>query len=114
MGFIPEVHNDMVFSIICEELGLVGASIILFLFGYFIYRGIKASINAADTFGSLAASGIVIMIGVQAVINVAVVTNSIPNTGVTLPFISYGGTSLTISMFLTGILLNISRQTKEN
>ena len=112
LGFIPEAHNDIIFSVIVEELGFMGATLILIFFAIVIIRGIRAAIYAVDTFGSLVASGIVLMIGSQVVINVGVVTNSIPNTGVTLPFISYGGTSLAITMFLIGILLNISRQSK--
>lgn len=113
LGFIPEAHNDIIFSIICEELGFFGAAIILILFSILIWRGIKVAMNATDLFGTLVASGIVIMIASQVIINVAVVTNSIPNTGVPLPFISYGGTSVAIVMSLIGILLNISRYSKE-
>lgn len=113
MGFIPEAHNDIIFSIVCEELGFMGAFLILILFALLIWRGIKVALNAVDLFGSLVASGIVIMIASQVIINVAVVTNTIPNTGVPLPFISYGGTSLAITMFSMGILLNISRYSKE-
>ena len=109
IGFLPEAHNDMIFSIVCEELGFIGAFLILALFCILIARGIKTAMNALDSFGSLVASGIVLMFGCQAIINVAVVTNSIPNTGITLPFISYGGSSLVISMFMIGVLLNISR-----
>ncbi len=112
-SFVPEPHNDFIFSIICEELGLVGAAVVLILFGILIWRGIKIAMNATDLYGSLVATGIVIMIASQVIINVAVATNSIPNTGVTIPFISYGGTSLLTSMFLMGILLNISRYSKE-
>jgi len=113
LGFIPEAHNDIIFSIICEELGFFGASVILILFAILIWRGIKIAINATDLFGTLVASGIIIMISSQVIINIAVVTNSIPNTGVPLPFISYGGTSIAIVMMLIGILLNISRYSKD-
>lgn len=113
LGFIPEAHNDIIFSIICEELGFFGAAIVLLLFAILIWRGIKIAINSTDLFGSLVSSGIVIMIASQVIINVAVVTNSIPNTGVPLPFISYGGTSVAIIMMLIGILLNISRYSKK-
>ena len=112
IGFLPEAHNDMIFSIVCEELGFIGAFLILALFGVIIARGIRTAMNAVDTFGSLAASGAALMIGSQAIVNVAVVTNSIPNTGITLPFISSGGTSLIISMAVIGVLLNISRFSK--
>ena len=110
--FLPEAHNDIIFSIICEELGFIGAAVVLLLFGILIWRGIKIAMNAPDTFSSLTAMGIMILIASQVLINVAVVTNSIPNTGVPLPLISYGGTSLLVAMSLIGVLLNISRCTK--
>lgn len=113
LGFLPEAHNDIVFSIICEELGLAGAGLVLFLFGVLLWRTIRVAMTATDLFGSLIASGIALMIGSQVIINVAVVTNTIPNTGVPLPFISYGGTSLAIMMSTIGILLNISRYSKK-
>lgn len=108
-SFLPEPHNDMIFAIISEELGFAGAVFILALFAILIWRGIKIAMNATDLFGALVATGIVVMIAGQAIINVAVVTNSIPNTGIPMPFISYGGTSLLVTMFLIGVLLNISR-----
>ena len=111
-SFIPEPQNDMIFAIIVEELGLLGASLILILFGIFIWRGIVIAMNAHDTFSSMVAIGIVFAIAFQMIINVAVVTNTIPNTGVTLPFISYGGTSLMVSMAMAGVLLSISRYSK--
>ncbi len=107
--YIPEGHNDIIFAIICEELGLFGAIILVFLFAILIWRGLNISMNARNVFGCLIASGIVVMIGIQVVINIAVVTNTIPNTGVPLPFISYGGTSLVFMMASIGLLLNISR-----
>ena len=114
LGFIPEAHNDIIFSVICEELGFVGASLVLFLFGVYLWRAIKIALGAKDLYGCLLATGIALMVGSQALINIAVVTNSIPNTGVPLPFISHGGTSLLVLMTATGILLNISRyQNKE-
>ena len=109
LGFIPEAHNDIIFSVIAEELGFVGAALVLFLFGVYLWRAIKIALNAKDLYGCLLATGIALMIGSQALINIAVVTNSIPNTGVPLPFISHGGTSLLVLMTATGILLNISR-----
>jgi len=112
LGFIPEAHNDIIFSIIAEELGLLGAGLVLFLFGVFLWRALKIAMDSQDLFGSLVATGIAIMIGSQVIINVGVVTNTIPNTGVPLPFISYGGTSLAIMMVSVGILLSISRYTK--
>lgn len=112
LGFIPEAHNDIIFSVIAEELGLLGAGVVLFLFGVFLWRATKIAMNAPDLFGSLVATGISIMIGSQVIINVAVVTNTIPNTGVPLPFISYGGTSIAIMLTAVGVLLSISRYTK--
>ena len=108
-SFVPEPHNDIIFAIAIEEFGFFGAVVILLMFAVFIWRGIVIAMRAPDTFSSLVALGIVFAIGFQAIINIAVVTNTIPNTGVNLPFISYGGTSLLISMALAGILLNISR-----
>jgi cell division protein FtsW len=112
--FLPEAYNDIIFAIICEELGLIGAATILLLFGIFIWRGLRIALNALDTFSAMTAIGIVFAIAGQVVINVAVVTNSIPNTGVTLPFISFGGTSLVICMSMAGVLLNISKYSKES
>lgn len=114
LGFIPEAHNDIIFAIVCEELGLVGAIALLSLFLILIWRGIKVAINAPDLFSSLVASGIVCMIGIQVLINVAVITKTIPTTGMPLPFISYGGSSLLFTMSAMGILLNISRYSKLN
>lgn len=111
-SFLPLAHNDFIFAIITEELGLVGASVVLVLFGLLIWRGINIALKAPDSFGSYIAAGIIILIGSQTIINVAVVTNSIPNTGITMPFISYGGTSFVVTMGLMGILLNISRFSK--
>ncbi|MCL2016718.1 MAG: putative lipid II flippase FtsW [Defluviitaleaceae bacterium] len=109
---LPEAHNDVIFAIIIEELGVIGAGIILILFVVLIWRGLHISQTATDSFGSLIAFGIILMIGSQLIINLAVVTNSIPNTGITMPFISYGGTSLVVIMGCIGILLNISRHSK--
>lgn len=107
--WIPEPHNDFIFSILAEELGFIGVLVVLLLFMIFIWRGVKIALNAPDTFGSLLAVGITSLIAVQSLLNVAVVTNSIPPTGVSLPFFSSGGTSLFLFMFEVGILLNISR-----
>ena len=111
-SFIPEPFNDFIFAVIVEELGYIGASLIIVLFGILIWRGVRIAINAPDLFGSLVATGIIIMISSQVVINIAVVTNTMPNTGIPLPFISYGGSSLMVTMFLMGVLLNISRYSK--
>ena len=107
--FIPESYNDIIFAIICEELGLVGAIVVITLFGLLIWRGIKIAITAKDKYSSYVATGITFMIAVQVIINIAVVTNSMPNTGMPMPFISYGGTSLVVTMASMGLLLNISR-----
>jgi len=107
--YIPEPYNDYIFAVLAEELGFFGSVVVLLLFLVFIWRGIKVAMNAPDVFGSLMAIGITSLIGVQALFNVAVVTNSIPSTGISLPFFSAGGTSLIFLMFGVGILLNISR-----
>lgn len=108
--YIPEPHNDFIFAVIGEELGLIGCAFIILLFVLFIWRGVVTAVRAKDTFGTLLATGITSVIAVQALINIAVVTGSIPVTGVPLPFISYGGSSLLVNMTAMGILLNISRQ----
>ena len=110
--FLPEAHNDIIFAIIAEELGMVGAGIVILLFFILIWRGIKIAMNAQDQFGSLVATGITAQIAFQSIINIAVTTNTIPNTGQPLPFVSYGGTSLAIMMTMMGVLLNISRYQK--
>ncbi|OAA89258.1 lipid II flippase FtsW [Clostridium coskatii] len=110
--YIPEPHNDFIFSIIGEELGLIGCTVIVILFIVFVWRGIVIAIRAKDTYGTILATGITSVIAVQAIINIAVVTGAMPVTGVPLPFISYGGSALTINMIAVGILLNISRQTE--
>lgn len=112
--FVPEAHNDIIFAIICEELGVIGAGFVILLFAVLIWRGIKIALNAKDTYGMLVATGIVAVIAFQSIINIGVVTNTIPNTGQPLPFISYGGSSLLFLMALVGILLNISRYPKKN
>ena len=107
--YIPEPQNDFIFAIVAEELGFVGCAIIIALFAIFIWRGIVISMRAPDMFGSLIAIGITTLVGVQAIINIAVVTGTIPTTGMALPFFSYGGTALVILLISVGILLNISR-----
>lgn len=109
-NFMPEPHNDFIFSVIGEELGLIGCIVLMALFITLIYRGIKAAVNAKDIYGTVLAIGITSVIGVQAIINIAVASGAMPVTGVPLPFISYGGTSLVFNMIAMGILLNISRQ----
>ena len=110
LGFIPESHNDMIFSVICEELGLIGAIAILLLFLLLLWRLFVIAVNAPDLFGSLIAVGVMVHIAVQVLINVAVVTNTIPSTGIPLPFISYGGSSLVALLFEMGIALGVSNQ----
>ncbi len=107
--YIPEPQNDFIFAIVAEELGFVGCVIIIALFAIFVWRGIVISMKAPDMFGSLMAIGITTLVGVQAIINIAVVTASIPTTGMALPFFSYGGTALVILLASVGVLLNISR-----
>lgn len=108
-GFLPEPYNDIIFAVICEELGLVGAVTLLIGYIIIVMRGMIIAMRAPDYFGSLVAIGIGSMIGIQAIINVAVNTNTIPTTGMQLPLISYGGTALIILLGTLGILLNISR-----
>ena len=110
--YIPEPHNDFIFAVLAEELGFIGCVAVILLFAIFIWRGILIAMKAPDMFGSLLAVGITALVGIQAIINIAVVTSSIPNTGMPLPFFSYGGTSLVILLCAVGILLNISRQSK--
>ena len=107
--YISEPHNDFIFAVLAEELGFLGCTFVIVLFGIFIWRGIIIATKAPDVFGSLMAIGITSMIGIQAIINIAVVTSLLPVTGITLPFISYGGTSLLMLLASVGVLLNISR-----
>ena len=111
--YISEPHNDFIFSVLAEELGLIGCVAVIILFAIFIWRGIIIAMKAPDMFGSLLATGITSLIGFQAIINIAVVTASMPVTGISLPFFSYGGTSLIILLAAVGILLNISRQSEK-
>lgn len=108
LGFVPEAQNDMIFSIICEELGLFGAIAIIFVFGLMLWRFMIIANNAPDLYGSLVMVGIMAHIAIQVILNIAVVTNVIPNTGITLPFISYGGTSVIFLLAEMGLALNIS------
>ena len=107
--YMPEAYNDFIFSIIGEELGFIGSFSVMLLFIILIFRGMKIAFNVEDRFACYLATGITALITIQAFIHIAVVTSSIPTTGITLPFVSYGGTSLIIYMFAIGILLNISR-----
>ncbi len=108
--FLPEEHNDFIFAIVCEELGYLGAGLILILFALLILRGYWIAIHARDRFGALLVIGVVTQIGLQTFLNVAVVTGLIPATGISLPFFSYGGTALMIQLFEVGIVLSVSRQ----
>ncbi len=111
--YLPEPHNDFIFAIIGEELGFVGAIAIILLFFILVWRGMKVALTATDLFGSLLAAGITFMIGAQALINIGVVTGSLPVTGLNLPLISAGGSSLFFNLCSIGILLNISRHTNQ-
>ena len=109
LGYIPEAQNDMIFSIICEELGIFGAFVIIFLFAILIWRCILIATNARDKFGALLVIGVMAHIAIQVILNIAVVTNTIPNTGISLPFISYGGSSIVFLYMEIGIVLNVAR-----
>ena len=110
LGSVPEAQNDFIFSIICEELGIVGGVIVLLFFAYLLYRLFFIAQNAPDMFGSLLVSGIFIHISLQVILNIAVVLAILPNTGVTLPFISYGGTSVLLLMAEMGLALGVARK----
>lgn len=112
LGPVPEAQNDMIFSIICEELGVFGGMVVLLLFGYMLYRLFFIAQNAPDFYGSLMVSGILIHIALQVILNICVVLNWIPTTGITLPFFSYGGTSIMFLMAEMGIALSVSREIK--
>lgn len=107
--YIPEPHNDFIFAVLAEELGFIGCAIVIILFAILIWRGITIAMKAPDMFGSLLAAGITSMIAIQVLVNIAVVTASMPVTGMALPFFSYGGTALIITLISIGILLSVSR-----
>lgn len=107
--YIPEPQNDFIFAIVCEELGFVGAAIILILFALLVWRGFVIASKAKDKFGTMLVIGIVAQVGLQTILNVAVVTKSVPNTGIPLPFFSYGGSALLILLAEMGVVLNVSR-----
>lgn len=109
--WVPEPHNDFIFSIVCEELGLIGAIVIILIFCFLVWRGFVIAMRSPDKFGSLLAIGLTFQVGLQAMLNIWVVTNTIPNTGISLPFFSYGGTSLLILLAEMGVVLSISRST---
>ena len=112
LGFVPEAQNDMIFSIICEETGLFGAILVILLFGGLIWRLMVAAVRAEDLLGELIGAGIMGHIALQVILNIAVVTNTIPNTGITLPFISYGGTSVLFLMGEMGLALSVTRYSR--
>ncbi len=111
--YVSEPQNDFIFAIICEELGIIGAAVIIALFAILIWRGMKIAMNAPDLFGSLLVTGIVSLVGVQTFLNIAVVTKMIPTTGISLPFFSAGGSSLVFLMAAMGMVLNVSKYKKQ-
>ena len=104
--YLPEPQNDFIFAIVCEELGLIGAILVILLFVLLVYRGFVIANRAPNKFASMLVVGITIQIGIQALFNIAVVTNAFPNTGISLPFFSYGGTALMMQLFEMGVILN--------
>ena len=110
--YLPEPQNDFVFAIVCEELGLIGAMLILVLFGLLVWRGITMSRKAADTFGKLLGIGLTAQVGLQVILNIFVITDWLPNTGISLPFFSYGGSSLIMLLAQMGVILSVSRSAK--
>jgi len=108
LGFVPEAQNDMIFSIVCEEWGLIGAAILILLFLALIWRFFVIATRASDLFGTLIATGAMAHMMIQVILNIAVVTNTIPNTGITLPFVSYGGTSVMFLLLEMGLVLSVS------
>ena len=111
--YLPEPQNDFILAVIGEELGFIGIVLLLVVYILFLWRGALITINAPDQFGLLVGSGIVLMVGIQVIFNIAVVTSSMPPTGINLPFISYGGNSIWMFMIAVGIMLNISMQGKK-
>jgi len=113
LGFIPEAQNDMIFSIICEELGLFGAISIIVLFMILTWRFMVIAMNARDLYSSLLVVGVMTHIAVQVILNIAVVTNTIPNTGISLPFISFGGSSVLFLLIEVGVVLRVMRDIRQ-
>jgi len=107
--WLPEPQNDFIFSVVCEELGFIGAALIVIGFALLVWRGFTIALRASDKFGMLLCIGLVFQVGLQAVLNILVVTNTLPNTGISLPFFSYGGTSLVMLLAQMGVVLSISR-----
>ena len=110
--YVSEPQNDFIFAIVCEELGFVGAIIIIALFALLVWRGVVIGIHAKDRFGALLSMGIVFQVGLQTALNIGVVTDTLPNTGISLPFFSYGGTSLMMLLFEMGMVLAVSRYSR--
>jgi cell division protein FtsW len=110
LGYMPEGYNDFIMATIGEEMGFIGVSLVLILSGIVLWRGIRAALGARDVFGGYLAFGITLLFGVQVLFNVAVVLGVVPNKGITLPLVSYGGSSLAVSMFLIGLVLNVGRR----
>ena len=108
--FLPEEHNDFIFAIVCEELGLVGACLIIALFALLIIRGYWLALHARDRFGTLMIVGMTTLTAAQVLLNIGVVTGTLPTTGISLPFFSYGGTALVVQLASMGIILGVSRQ----
>jgi cell division protein FtsW len=108
--YLPEAHTDFIYAVICEELGFIGAVIVITLFAVYAWRGLRASFNAPDGFGSMLALGVTAMVLCQSLINFAVVLGMMPTKGIPLPFVSYGGSSLLVMLLATGVLLNVSQQ----
>lgn len=111
--YLPEAHTDFIYAVICEELGFIGAILVITLFGIYAWRGLRAAVTAPDGFGRLLALGITAMVLSQALINFVVVLGMVPTKGIPLPFVSYGGSSLLVMLLATGVLLNISQQAEE-
>jgi cell division protein FtsW len=110
LAYLPEAQNDYIFAVISEEIGLIGAGIVVACFALIIARGLLAARRAPDAFGSLVALGITAMLGIQSMVNLGVVTNLLPAKGITLPLVSYGGSSMIVSLIAMGVLLNVSQQ----
>ena len=110
--YLPEPYNDFIFSVMAEELGFFGVTFIIVIFACFVIRGMKIAHEAPDAFGMLLTVGIMSQIAIQTILNIAVVTSTVPNTGVTLPFFSYGGTSVAVLLAEMGVVLNVSRQSR--
>lgn len=112
--WVPEPHNDFIFSIICEELGFIGGACVLLAFGLLVWRGVTIAMRAPDRFGAMLTIGIIFQVGLQAMLNIFVVTNMMPNTGISLPFFSYGGTALVMLLAQMGVVLSVSRSSTVN